>query len=167
LSVESDVFELSMPEGAEPLSVDRTCLGEPTLWPRVDTDKDDTLQVRRFRVVGSGYEVRADGKFVGVLYAQHRSMPAFHVFDLGSVEERAIIFVPRMTSEEEKQVIRDEASLRAREVFVLEVDPRDCVVASERLVESTTDEYVQQLAEDVESDVASRMADLSASRGQS
>jgi hypothetical protein len=83
LSIEVDVFELSMPEGAEPLSVDRTCLGEPTLWARVDTDKDDTLQVRRFRVVDSGYEVKAGGKFVGVLYAQHRSMPAFHVFDLG------------------------------------------------------------------------------------
>jgi hypothetical protein len=85
-----------MPEGAEPLSVDRI-LGEPTLWVRIDTDNDDRCQVRRFRVVGPGYGVKADGKFIGVVYDATRRI-AFHIFDLGPAVNEDVEALSKDTS---------------------------------------------------------------------
>lgn len=75
-----DYFILSMPEGAEILSV-QVQDGIPVLWALVDTNK--APMVRNFRVFGTGNPVVIDqgktARFVGTI--QHEYSLVWHIFE--------------------------------------------------------------------------------------
>lgn len=77
--LEGDESEIRMPERAELLHValqgSRLCL-----WARVAKDAKEVT--RTVRVVGTGWDNRADGVYVGTVLTASGAL-VWHVFDLG------------------------------------------------------------------------------------
>lgn len=80
----SDVFELQLPRGAKPLSVEvqmeRMCM-----WVEVSTE--EPLEPRTFRICGTGHGIPAAEwhEFIGTLFLDGGAL-VFHVFEIKSVE---------------------------------------------------------------------------------
>jgi len=60
---EVGLFEIPMPYGSEPLSVDVQD-GIPVLWALV-ANNEKMIMPRRFLLAGTGREIEAHGKFIG------------------------------------------------------------------------------------------------------
>ena len=74
-----DIVVLKMPTGSEVLHVE-VQHGVPCLWARVDPKA--ALEVRRFRVAGTGHPLKEDvGEHLGSLLMRGGSL-VFHVFEL-------------------------------------------------------------------------------------
>jgi hypothetical protein len=72
-----DNFELDLPVGAQPLSVD-VQYGKPQMWALVDTSAPTAPQ--RFRLAGTGHPLTKDSlEFVGTFLIEEGAL-VFHVF---------------------------------------------------------------------------------------
>lgn len=75
----TDVVELQLPRYAQLLKVDAQ-LQKPRLWALVETDQPE--ETRRFRVAGTGHEIKEPNTaYIGTVMMAG-GMLVFHVFEL-------------------------------------------------------------------------------------
>jgi hypothetical protein len=74
-----DVVELQLPRYSQILKVD-TQLQKPRLWALVETEQP--LETRKFRVAGTGHEIKEQNTaYIGTVF-MHSGFLVFHVFEL-------------------------------------------------------------------------------------
>ena len=79
LGTSSDVFTITMPEGAEPLTV-QVQSSEPQIWALVNPE--NPLTSRRFRMAGTGHPISEEiTRYVGTFQVFGGSL-IFHVFEV-------------------------------------------------------------------------------------